>query len=131
MNKCSYVIQPLHMKGRSVMKKTWRIDIDCPNCAAKIEKEVGELEGVREVTLNLMKETLTVQLDADSAAAIAKQIETVVHSHEPEVAVSVCNAGAKASPKGAEAHDQDGRKTVFFYRLQRSKRIMRLILRKL
>ena len=68
--------------------------LNCPNCAAKIEKEVGELEGVREVTLNLMKETLTVQLDAGFSAAIVKQIETVVHSHVPEVAVSVCDAGA-------------------------------------
>ena len=86
--------------------------LNCPNCAAKIEKEVGELEGVHEATINLMKESLTVQLDADSVAAIVKQVETVVHSHEPEVAVSACDAGAKASPEGAEAHDHDGRKTV-------------------
>ena len=87
--------------------------LNCPNCAAKIEKEVGELEGVHEATINLMKESLTVQLDADSVAAIVKQVETVVHSHEPEVAVSACDAGAKASPEGAEAQDHDGRKTVF------------------
>jgi len=86
--------------------------LNCPNCAAKIEKEVGELEGVRNAALNLMKQTLTVQLDADSAVAIAKQIEAIVHSHEPEVAVSECGAGAVASHKKEEVHSSEGRKTA-------------------
>ena len=35
--------------------------LDCPNCSAKIEKEVGELGGVASSTVNLMNQTLTVQ----------------------------------------------------------------------
>ena len=35
--------------------------LDCPNCSAKIEKEVGELDGVTSSTVNLMNQTLTVQ----------------------------------------------------------------------
>ena len=33
--------------------------LDCPNCSAKIEKEVGELDGVQSSVVNLMKQTLT------------------------------------------------------------------------
>ena len=33
--------------------------LDCPNCAAKIEKEVGELNGVHSSVINLMQQTLT------------------------------------------------------------------------
>lgn len=38
--------------------------LDCPNCSAKIEKEVGELAGVQLSSMNLMKQTLTVQAEA-------------------------------------------------------------------
>ena len=31
--------------------------LDCPNCSAKIEKEVGELDGVQSSVVNLMKQT--------------------------------------------------------------------------
>ena len=36
--------------------------LDCPNCSAKIEKEVGELDGVQSSVVNLMKQTLTINV---------------------------------------------------------------------
>ena len=62
--------------------------LDCPNCSAKIEKEVGELDGVQSSVVNLMKQTLTINVAQTSADTIASQIETIVHSHEPDVEVS-------------------------------------------
>ena len=41
-----------------VTKKYLLKGLDCPNCSAKIEKEVGELEGVALSEVNLMKQTL-------------------------------------------------------------------------
>ena len=32
--------------------------LDCPNCSAKIEKEVGDLENVNSSSVNLMKQTI-------------------------------------------------------------------------
>ena len=57
--------------------------LDCPNCSAKIEKEIGALDGVREATINLMKQTLTIKVDTAAAICVTKQIEAIVHSHEP------------------------------------------------
>ena len=37
--------------------------LDCPNCSAKIEKEVGALDGITSSTVNLMKQTLTITVD--------------------------------------------------------------------
>ena len=37
--------------------------LDCPNCSAKIEKEVGDLENVNSSSVNLMKQTLTIQTE--------------------------------------------------------------------
>lgn len=38
--------------------------------------------------MNLMKQTLTVSVDVSAVATISKQIEMIVHNHEPEVEVS-------------------------------------------
>ena len=61
--------------------------LDCPNCSAKIEKEVGELDGVQSSVVNLMKQTLTINVAPAAANTIASQIETIVFSHEPGVEV--------------------------------------------
>ena len=62
--------------------------LDCPNCSAKIEKEVGELEGVALSEVNLMKQTLTVSMNHNKAASMLDMVTTIVHSHEPDVEVS-------------------------------------------
>ena len=61
--------------------------LDCPNCSAKIEKEIGELDGVQSSVVNLMKQTLTINVTQTAADTIASQVETIVHSHEPGVEV--------------------------------------------
>ena len=60
--------------------------LDCPNCAAKIEKKVSELDGVSNVSLNLMKQSLT--LNTEDGDKIDEKIEKIVHSLEPHVKVS-------------------------------------------
>lgn len=86
--------------------------LDCPNCAAKIEKEVGELDGVSSSTVNLLKQTLTISVDASAAATVAKQIETIVHTHEPEVAVSeyVVEAAPSKSIQSVKDDEDDSKK---------------------
>lgn len=59
--------------------------LDCPNCAAKIEKDVAKLPEVSACTLNLMQQTLTLELDKD--ADIFGKVERIVHSYEPDVKV--------------------------------------------
>ena len=76
-------------KTLGAVKKEYLLKgLDCPNCSAKIEKEVGELNGVNSSMMNLMKQTLTVSVDVSAVATISKQIEMIVHNHEPEVEVS-------------------------------------------
>lgn len=61
--------------------------LDCPNCAAKIEKEVGELKGVEKSSVNLMKQTLTVNLENSFSEDIEKTVREIVLKYEPEVGV--------------------------------------------
>ncbi len=79
------------------MKKTFLLKgLNCPNCSAKIEKEVGGLAGVSYSVVNLMKQTLTIEVDSSFVQIIEKQIEAIVHNHEPEVKVLECIAQSSA-----------------------------------
>lgn len=80
--------------------------LDCPHCSAEIEREVGLLPKVTASTVNLMKQTLTVNTDSD-IRGLKKQIETVVHSHEPKVEVLEYTVEAEDSET-----DGDGKGTV-------------------
>lgn len=65
------------------MKYTFSIkNIDCPNCAAKIERKIQGLKGVSEANLNFITETLIVEADEtvslkDLQAQIMKQARKV------------------------------------------------------
>ena len=36
------------------MKKTYKIEVDCPNCAAKMEEAARKTAGVKDATVNFM-----------------------------------------------------------------------------
>ena len=97
------------------MKKEFVLKgLDCPNCSAKIEKEVGDLDGVSSSSVNLMKQTLTISVEPAVAAVVAKQIEAIVHSHEPEVTVSeyAAETFAEVNKKDAEDNDDSKKKAI-------------------
>ena len=61
--------------------------LDCANCAAKIEHEVNELNGVN-AFMNFLNSTLTLEIETESDYGnVVKQVETIVHKHEPDVKV--------------------------------------------
>ncbi len=45
------------------------------------------MKGVRSSVVNLMKQTLTIEFDSVIADTVEQKIETIVHSHEPDVEV--------------------------------------------
>ena len=61
--------------------------LDCPNCAAKIERSVGVLENASNVSVNFMTTTLRLEIPDSYAENIQNSIERVVHKYEPDVIV--------------------------------------------
>ena len=47
------------------MKKHYKFEIDCANCAAKVEEAIKKIDGVNGATVSFMTQKLT--LDADDA----------------------------------------------------------------
>ena len=88
------------------MEKTYLLKgLDCPNCSAKIEREVGELETVERAAVNLMRQTLTVETDAQGEE-LFETIEKIVHRHEPDVHVTDIT-GKKPEAAAAHTHEHD------------------------
>ena len=64
------------------MKKTYKIEVDCANCAAKMEVATQKIPGVAAATVNYMTQKMTVEFveGADVAAtmqAVAKACKKV------------------------------------------------------
>lgn len=57
------------------MKKTFKIDVDCPNCAIKMEDAIKKTNGVKSAIINYMAQKLIVEIDDnDNFSLIMKNI---------------------------------------------------------
>ena len=45
------------------MKKKYKIEVDCANCAAKMETAAKKTEGVKDATVSVMTLKMTVEFD--------------------------------------------------------------------
>lgn len=70
------------------MKKTYILeDLDCANCAAKIEEAVGKLDGVSKSTVTLLTQKLVVEVEEGKVSGLLKEIKRIVKKFEPDVEV--------------------------------------------
>ena len=57
------------------MKKTYRIDVDCANCANKMEEAARKTEGVKAATVNFMTLKMIVEFDeGQDPRAVMEQV---------------------------------------------------------
>lgn len=67
------------------MKKNFKLDgLDCANCAAKIEKKVKSLDGVKDATVSFFAQKLVLEADDDKFDAIVKEVAELVHRVDPD-----------------------------------------------
>jgi len=59
------------------MKKTYKIEVDCANCANKMEDAARKISGVKEVTVNFMTLKMIVEFEegADPAAVMEQVLD--------------------------------------------------------
>ena len=51
------------------MKKTYKIEVDCANCANKMEEAAKKTEGVKNATVNFMALKMIVEFDEGAVPA--------------------------------------------------------------
>ena len=72
------------------MKKTFRlIDLDCANCARKMEDAIKKLDGVTDATVSFMTQKMTIEGDDARFDAIVKEAVKICKKVEPDCEVVV------------------------------------------
>ena len=67
------------------MKKNYILeDLDCANCAAKIEEGVNNIEGVKECSVSFVTEKMIVEIEDGKEKEVEKEIKKVVRKIEPD-----------------------------------------------
>ncbi|MDE7425773.1 MAG: cation transporter [Lachnospiraceae bacterium] len=67
------------------MKKKFKLqDLDCANCAAKMEENIKKLDGVVDATVSFMTQKLTIEADDERFDEIMKEVVAVCKKVEPD-----------------------------------------------
>ena len=67
------------------MKKRFKLtDLDCANCAAKMEDAIKKIDGVKDATVSFMAQKMTIDADDARFDEILKEVVAVAKKVEPD-----------------------------------------------
>ncbi len=67
------------------MKKVIRLqDLDCANCAAKMERGIEKIKGVNSVSVDFMTQKVVLDCDDNAVDEIIAEMKKVCHKIEPD-----------------------------------------------
>lgn len=67
------------------MKKSFKIEVDCANCANLVEEEVKKVRGVKSVRVVFMTQKMKIEFDDDiDPEEVMKEVERVAKKVEPD-----------------------------------------------
>ena len=70
------------------MKKTYKVEVDCANCAAKMEEAIKKLNGVKDATVSFMAQKLTIEAEDDvDFDGLMKDVIKCIKKVEPDCEV--------------------------------------------
>lgn len=71
-----------------MMKKRFRlVDLDCANCAAKMEDAIRRIDGVQQCTVSFMTQKLTLEAEDGRFDAILQEAVNVCKRIEPDCTI--------------------------------------------
>ena len=70
------------------MKKKFNlIDLDCANCALKMETAIKKIDGVNDASVSFIGQKLTIDADDDRFEEIMQQVVKTIKQVEPDCQV--------------------------------------------
>lgn len=70
------------------MKKTFKLqDLDCANCAAKMERGIAKIDGVKQVNVNFLTQRMTIEADDERFEEIMEQVVKTCKKVEPDCVI--------------------------------------------
>lgn len=64
-------------------------DLDCANCAAKMENAIKKIDGVNSASISFMTQKMTLDIDEMRADQILKEIKAVCKRIEPDCILKI------------------------------------------
>ncbi len=72
------------------MKKVIALqDLDCANCAAKMETAIRNIDGVHSVSVNFITQKMIIDIDDGNVESLLKEIKTVCKKVEPDCTLKI------------------------------------------
>lgn len=72
------------------MKKKFKLqDLDCANCAAKMEDAIKKIEGVMDANVSFMTQKMTIEADDSRFDEIMKEVAAVCRKVEPDCVIQM------------------------------------------
>ena len=72
------------------MKKKFKLtDLDCANCAAKMEDAIKKLDGVNDASVSFMMQKMTIDADDARFDEIMKEVVEVCKKVEPDCIINI------------------------------------------
>ena len=66
------------------MRKAFKLqDLDCANCAAKMENAIKNIEGVKSASISFMTQKLVLEADDDRFEAVLDEAQHACKKFEP------------------------------------------------
>lgn len=94
-----------HKGGDSVKEMIWILhELDCANCAAKIEHHVEKIKGIKEVNVNFATKKLYATIDEARMDEIKSEMKALIHDLEPDVRIEEVNKEHKHTKEHAHTH---------------------------
>jgi len=66
------------------MRKKFKIEVDCANCAAKIENAIKKIEGVEDASVGFMTQKMAISAPDEIFDDIMKEVLSVAKKVEPD-----------------------------------------------
>ena len=67
------------------MKKKFKLeDLDCANCAAKLEEAIKKIDGVSDASVSFLAQKMTIEAADDKFDAIMEEVKAVCAKVEPD-----------------------------------------------
>lgn len=72
------------------MKKSFKlVDLDCANCAQKMEDAIKKIDGVEDATVSFIMQKMTVVADEEQFDDIMKKVVKVCKRVEPDCEIQL------------------------------------------
>ena len=72
------------------MKKKFKLqDLDCANCAAKMEEAIKRIEGVADANLSFMTQKMTIEAEESRFDEIMMEVVAVCRKVEPDCIIQM------------------------------------------